>query len=311
VFYKNGTMKGRVRVTEDPGGVQGLLRGQGQMVLYYSSHSFGFFSTTQIDVQYPPCAGWNSPLFDVVMDPGSSSNRVVLALTDGDVIVFSTTHGKSKSCDLTLKFPHVSSLPFKLHAFKGHIMGMPTPLPDTPRKGDYLREIFFFNLAAMDAGYGSAPSRTVALQASFKPNQPETLALTSSSTPGDRTKSHVAIQFQGQKGLELYELSLKQPAAPKAAGGGGGDSGGDDGGWTSWLNWFPKIGVFGIALVGVVIWNVRKATSQQKSTSQMDSADDLDEHLSKLRERRKQQKEASGDSGPRTRDQDVGGDDDE
>ena len=27
---------------------------------------------------------------------------------------------------------------------------------------------------------------------------------------------------------------------------------------SSWLNWFPKIGVFGIALVGVVIWNVQK-----------------------------------------------------
>merc|ERR1719353_78731 len=25
-----------------------------------------------------------------------------------------------------------------------------------------------------------------------------------------------------------------------------------------WLDWFPKVGVFGIAMVGVVIWNVRK-----------------------------------------------------
>ncbi|CAK0830138.1 unnamed protein product [Prorocentrum cordatum] len=68
VFFRNGTLKGRARVTEDPGGVRGLMRSQGQSVLY-SSHSFGFFSVTQIDVQYPPCSGWNSPLVDVVADP--------------------------------------------------------------------------------------------------------------------------------------------------------------------------------------------------------------------------------------------------
>merc|ERR1719469_1409738 len=171
------------------------------MILFYSSHSFGFFSSTQIDVQYPPCTGWNAPLFDVILDPGSSSNRVVLALADGDVIVFSTTHGKSKACDLTMKFPHVSSIPFKLHAVKGHILGVPTPLPDTPRKADYFREIFFFNLAVMDSGYGLAPSRAVALQASFKPRQPEDIVLTTgagSSSGSDRTRSHVAIRFQNE-----------------------------------------------------------------------------------------------------------------
>jgi len=44
VFYRNGTMKGRVRVTEDPGGVKGLIRAQGQQqLLFHSSHAFGFF----------------------------------------------------------------------------------------------------------------------------------------------------------------------------------------------------------------------------------------------------------------------------
>merc|ERR1712076_148476 len=141
VFFRNGTLKGRVKVTDDPGGVRGLLRSQGQMILFWSSHSFGYFSVTQIDVQYPPCTGWNSPLFDVALDPSYSSSRVVLALEDGDVIIFSTTHGKSKSCDLTMKFPKVSVLPLKLHGFRGHVMALPTPLPETERKADYLREI--------------------------------------------------------------------------------------------------------------------------------------------------------------------------
>ena len=52
VFFRNGTMRGRVRVTEDPGGVKGLIRAQGQQqVLFYSSHAFGFFSPSQVDLQ--------------------------------------------------------------------------------------------------------------------------------------------------------------------------------------------------------------------------------------------------------------------
>lgn len=296
VFFRNGTLKGRARVTEDPGGVRGLLRSQGQMVLFYSSHSFGFFSVTQIDVQYPPCSGWNSPLVDVVQDPSYASSRVVLALADGDVLVFSTTRGKSKACDLTLKFPHVSPIPFKLHAFRGHVMALPTPLPETERKSEYLREIYFFNLAAMEAGYGVAPSRVVALQASFKPKQPESIEVAASSSSSGSSsgggsggssggKSQVAIKFAGAKGVELYELSLKQPPAPKAAA--------DESGETSnWMNWFPKIGVFGVALIGVVIWNVRKATSQRSGDFKMDDFDD--DYLEKLREKRRLQKEGGG-----------------
>ncbi|CAK9011110.1 Splicing factor U2af large subunit A [Durusdinium trenchii] len=98
VFFRNGTMRGRVRVTEDPGGVKGLIRAQGQQqVLFYSSHAFGFFSPSQVDLQYPPCTGWNSPLYDLAMEPGYSTGRVLLALQDGDVLVYATTCGKSKA----------------------------------------------------------------------------------------------------------------------------------------------------------------------------------------------------------------------
>lgn len=313
VFYRNGTMKGRVRVTEDPQGVRGLLRSQGQMILFYSSHSFGFFSVAQIDVQYPPCSGWNAPLFDVVLDPSYSSSRVVLALADGDVLVFSTSRGKSKACDLTLKFPHVSAIPFKLNVFRGHIMALPTLLEDTPRKTDYLREIYFFNLAAMDAGYGVAPSRSVTLQASFKPKQPEDFALygAPSTSSGDR-KSQIAIRFAGTPGVELYDLTLKQPPAPKSVSE-------EEEGWPSnWLNWFPKIGLFGIALIGVVIWNVRKVTNQRRH----DHMDEFDDDF--IKERLKERREKTGGKtglsdddvlgaaglGQRSKIEEIGGDND-
>lgn len=317
VFYRNGTMKGRVRVTEDPGGVKGLLRSQGQMILFYSSHSFGFFSATQIDVQYPPCSGWNSPLVDVVIDPSHQSSRVVLSLADGDVLVFSTVRGKAKACDLTLKFPHVSVMPFKLQAFRGHIMALPTSLEETDRKADYLREIYFFNLGAMEAGYGVAPSRAVALQASFKPLQPEAFQISSPGGGGgasDRTKVQVAIKFAGAAGVELYDLSLKQPTAAKAGGGGGGGGEGGAGG-DSWinnlLNWFPKVGVFGVALVGVVIWNVRKVANQNQSRGGGGGggagADDFDDDFIKERlAQRRAERAKQAEQGP----QEVGGDDD-
>jgi hypothetical protein len=312
VFNQNGTIKGRVRVSEDPGGVSGLLRSQGQSVLFYSSHSFGFFSVSQIDVQYPPCSGWNSPLFDIAVDPSLSYSRVVLALTDGDVLVFSTTRGKSKACDLTLKFPHVSPLPFKLHMLRGHVLALPVPFEEADQKAGHLRELFFFNLAAMEAGYGVSPSRAVALQVSFKPKMPEAFALLGGGSGGgnDRGgKSQIALRFVDTPGIEIYDVSLRQaPAGAKGGAAGGASSSG--GGWggdeaasdgNSWLNWFPKIGVFGVALIGVVLWNVRKATSQRKSGGgKMDDFDD-EYFQERLRERRK--KKAEKDAG--------GGDDDD
>lgn len=293
VFFRNGTMKGRVMVTDDPGGVRGLRRGQSQTVLFFSSHAFGFFSTSQLDVQYPPCDGWEAPLFDVALDSGGGS-RVILALEDGDILIFSTTRGKSKACDLTRKVPHVSQQPYKIQLYRGHVMGLQTPLEG--EGSDHLRELFFFNLAALDAGYGSATSRVVTLQASFKPQQPLCLAMHSGAAGGSSSSARATIAFRmaNSSGLEIYELSLKQPPASKGGGGGDGSSGGGDDS-NSWLSWFPKIGVFGIAMIGVVIWNAQKVTSQKRR----DKTDDFDEDFfkEKLLERRLRKKEEAEKGG--------------
>eukprot|EP00933_Yihiella_yeosuensis_P041016 TRINITY_DN35452_c0_g1_i1.p1 TRINITY_DN35452_c0_g1~~TRINITY_DN35452_c0_g1_i1.p1 ORF type:complete len:591 (+),score=131.91 TRINITY_DN35452_c0_g1_i1:129-1901(+) len=304
VFLRNGTLKGRARVTEDPGGVKGLQRAQGQSVLFYSSHAFGFFSPSQVDVQYPPCTGWNSPLYDLAMEVGHSQGRVLLALSDGDVLVYATQRGKSKACDLTLKFPHVSMLPYKLNSFRGHVMALSSPLDDAARKDEYLREIFFFNTAAMENGYGSSPSRAVTLQASFKPKQPEQLALFGSpstgSSPGEKAKSNIAIRFKGEKGVDVYELTLRTPPPPKSHSPDGA-SGGSNGGWdmASMMNWFPKVGIFGIALVGVVLWNLRKVSGGESESF----GDDFDEDAfkEKLRERKMKAKEDADIFGERRR----------
>jgi len=63
--------------------------------------------------------------------------------------------------------------------------------------------------------------------------------------------------------VELYEVSVRLTAAMKKAAANPEDIL-DAGGWSSWLDWnswLPKAGVFGIVLVGVVLWNVRKWTT--------------------------------------------------
>lgn len=295
VFHRNGTVKSRVKVTEDPGGIRGFLKGGGQMVVYWSSHSFGYFSSSQIDVQYPPCTGWNAPVVDMITDPANIGSRVILALADGDVVVYTTTSGKAKTCDLTLKFPHVSSAPFKLQSFRGHVMAMPVLSPEAIKAGR-MSEIFVFNVAAMDAGYGATASKTLVLQASFRPKSPLSMDLIVGT---DRSKGSVAITYEGIKGVELFEVNLKQPTVPKGEGGaeGGGDS------WASYLEWFPKAGVFGIALVGVVFWNIRKITNNQQVSrgaggggGALDGFDE-DSFKEALRERRMMKEMAGGTAG--------------
>jgi len=292
-FFKNGTLRGRIKVTEDPGGVRGFRRGSGQTVLFFSSHSFGFLNVAQVDVSSAPCTGWNSPLFDVAADPQSTYSRAVLALEDGDVLVFSTTNGKDKdkACNLVLKFPRMSLVPFSLHTFRGHVMGLPTPLESTQKSDEYNSDLYFFNTAAMEAGYGAGQSRIVTLQASFQPRRLTSFALSGSSAG---PKTHLALVFGGQSAaLELYELFLKTPAIPKDVGGGSGND------WAAWLDWFPKVGILGITLVGVVMWNVRKVSGKNKADKGGAGGLPADFEAEMLRERLRKKKDGlKGDSKP-------------
>lgn len=295
VFFKNGTSKGRIKVTEDHGGVRGLLRGQGQTVLFYSSHSFGFFSASQVEVTTTPCTGWNSPIFDVAADPSSSYSRVVLGLSDGDVLVFQTVSGKNKdkTCDLTSKFPRVSPIPFRLHVVRGHVMGLPSPLEETKRPEEYNRELFFFNLAAMEAGFGDTESRSVTLQASFGSRRLESYSLLSQSggSSSGGAKMHLVLRFlDSPSSLELYDLTLKTPSAGSGGGGSSGSGGGDGGDWSSWLDWIPKVGVFGITLVGVVIWNVRKVAGKKSSSASAFADGEHEELIKQLQSRKREMK---------------------
>eukprot|EP00928_Gymnodinium_smaydae_P075137 TRINITY_DN5813_c0_g4_i1.p1 TRINITY_DN5813_c0_g4~~TRINITY_DN5813_c0_g4_i1.p1 ORF type:complete len:676 (+),score=185.42 TRINITY_DN5813_c0_g4_i1:65-2092(+) len=299
VFYANGTRRARVRVAsaEEAGGVRGLLRAQGSSVLFYTAHSFGTFSLSQLDVLYPPCTGWSTPLAQVAVDPKGEYARVLLSLEDGDVLAYSTTRGKTKACDLSFKFPRVSGVPMQMRLAKGHAVALPLAVGESPN------ELLLFNIAAMEAGYGAAPSRALSAQLSLGERRPLAFAMLDVAgfpSEGGKSaagKSALALTFEGASGVELYEFSMKQAQAlAKAA-----PSTGASGDLASWLEWFPKFGIFGIVLVGVVVWNVRKATAQKQGGGggKLDDFDESD-FLEQLKERKRlaaAKKEAAAGAG--------------
>mmetsp|Transcript_17847 Transcript_17847/g.39123 ORF Transcript_17847/g.39123 Transcript_17847/m.39123 type:complete len:621 (+) Transcript_17847:40-1902(+) len=251
MYHLNCTKKGRVRVTEDHGGVKGLMKSTGLAVLFYTSHSFGTFSTFTVDVQENPCSGWNSPLFDIAVDTVNS--RAALALENGDIAVYATKQtGKqgqqTMTCDLLYKLPKTSVQPHRVNYFRGHVIALPVALDEGSRGLSLTTpELLFFNLGAVhSSNYGTAPSRALALQISFAPHRLESFMLTSTQVAGKSTAPTLALSFAGETGVQLYTLSLKQPPPPPSEG--------DD-----WLEWFPKQTIFGVAMVGVVVWNARKA----------------------------------------------------
>merc|ERR1712232_861277 len=291
VFQRNGTLKGRARVTEDANGIVGLHRGQGQTVLFFSAFAFGFFSVSQLDVQYPPCGGWSTPLHSIGVDPTLQYARVLVSLVDGNVLVFATVRGKSKACDLTNKFPHLVTMPYQMHVMRGHVLALPIQVESSQVvEKPLLREMFFFNLASLETSFTQDPSSMVTLQVSFEPRQPDAFTVAPAGAvaahhsfahggagPGGGSRVQVALRFEGSPGVELFDLSLKHAPERRLDGDNevfvdtDDDGWGDDAeqkdssffGWLSWLESYfsgsPKVGVFGVAVAGVVIWNIRKS----------------------------------------------------
>lgn len=250
MFHVNGTIRGRVKVTEDEGGVKGLVRSGGPAVLFWSVKHFGFFSNAQMDVQHAPCRGWSGEAFFVAVD-GSQSHRVLVALRTGEVLGFATQRGKSKACDLILKFPRVSSMPYMLDVYRGYAVAM--PVPQTVQQSLVEREISVFNLNAMEDGYSAGASQAVLLQQAFGD---KLLAFALNPTAGERGKAQLAVSRGGpglNADLEFFDLSFKPPPPSKAQVAVNKEEGGK-----GWFDWVPKIGVFGVALIGVMFYNARK-----------------------------------------------------
>jgi len=260
-----------VLVTEDAGGVRGLRRARNQLLLFWSSHHFGFFSIVHMDLDSPPCAGWSSSIFDIAVDHASSSGRLLLSLSDGDLLAVSTRSSTQASlCELTAKFPKVSTLPFELTVVRGHVMGLTTPpRREAKAEGGHLRELIFFNLAAMELGPAlpNAP-RVVSMEVNFKPQQPMDIdAYVRLSAGSERSKVQLVVRMHGSTGLDIYDLSLK---GPKGAGHSTSHT-------ADILEQAPKAAVLIIILLVTVLWNVHKAKKQQARAERLKKSTEGDE----------------------------------
>merc|ERR1719253_494304 len=105
-----------------------------------------------------------------------------------------------------MKLPRLSLLPFRLQVVRGHVIGLPTPLENTKDAHEYNRELYFFNIAAVEAGYGAAQSQVVTLQASFDQRRLDSVAVLTSAggvAGPAATKVHLSLHFADQRaGLE-------------------------------------------------------------------------------------------------------------
>eukprot|EP00746_Dinoflagellata_sp_MGD_P168183 gnl/MRDRNA2_/MRDRNA2_99432_c0_seq1.p1 gnl/MRDRNA2_/MRDRNA2_99432_c0~~gnl/MRDRNA2_/MRDRNA2_99432_c0_seq1.p1 ORF type:complete len:624 (+),score=166.35 gnl/MRDRNA2_/MRDRNA2_99432_c0_seq1:98-1969(+) len=274
VFFQNGTLRGRTRVTFDQGGVVSLVRGSGVQVAFGSSHHVGYLSLSQVDMTYAPCSGWSSPLISMDLDRAGSDRRLLLSLANGEVLAIQADE-KTRMCDVSFKYPTISTSPHQVKIFRGYSLALPTT-------ENRLRELYVMNHKAMEMGYSAMASSAVTMRLSFAPKVPASFAI--HSTPEAGFRAWLAVLMQDGVGVELFELNLKKIPSPGrpfggGGGGGGGSSGGGDGGWEEdlfgWLNSVPKIVYFLIVLVPVVIWNVKKGTAAGKS--KLGKEDDFDD----------------------------------
>merc|ERR1712113_470269 len=114
---------------------------------------------------------------------------------------------------------------------------------------------------------------------------------------GPASKSYIALRFADARGVELYELSLRRPAAPKTISGDNTGAGSDANVMGQWVNFFPKIGVYGIALIGVFLWNLRKLWGKDHEKMETHEEDFYMERIKQNRAERYRRKTRNGEDG--------------
>jgi len=217
VFTHRGFLRGRIKITNEVGGVRGLFQYQGNNVFWFSGHEFGLLNVPLLDLTHPPCLGPKSGIVHGMTDPSYSLSRVFLALEDGDVIVIKTQREDSISCRIQRKLPHVSNIPFEFHAFRGYTLGIPKlPKPATNATNKEAQRPFpkmlFFSITALEKGYGTSPSRSIHMQADF-PDSEGPLSVAFMPDSGFNQEKGVTLpmvlHFPSKRGVDIYDVALR------------------------------------------------------------------------------------------------------
>eukprot|EP00745_Piridium_sociabile_P000411 TRINITY_DN102706_c0_g1_i3.p1 TRINITY_DN102706_c0_g1~~TRINITY_DN102706_c0_g1_i3.p1 ORF type:complete len:423 (-),score=27.62 TRINITY_DN102706_c0_g1_i3:665-1933(-) len=101
VYMRNGTLKGRVKLIDDVGGVIGLVAHHSQ-IMFYTPRYFGLFSPATMDTPSPPCKLNLAAILEDVVFESNHIGRVLLSLSDGQILSYDL---KDRPCTLLNKLP--------------------------------------------------------------------------------------------------------------------------------------------------------------------------------------------------------------
>uniref|UniRef100_A0A0G4GCX4 Uncharacterized protein n=1 Tax=Chromera velia CCMP2878 TaxID=1169474 RepID=A0A0G4GCX4_9ALVE len=128
VITRGGEVRGRVKVTDEEGGVRGLFA-QPSNLYFRTKTSVALFAPSAMEVAGTPCApGWPSPPSAMSATIGAGQ-KIIVGLEDGTTVVYEG--GKEKGCRLAFKLTSArgdgqTSVFTDLFPLRGYVFGFST-----------------------------------------------------------------------------------------------------------------------------------------------------------------------------------------
>eukprot|EP00929_Paragymnodinium_shiwhaense_P008610 TRINITY_DN112568_c0_g1_i1.p1 TRINITY_DN112568_c0_g1~~TRINITY_DN112568_c0_g1_i1.p1 ORF type:complete len:520 (+),score=109.28 TRINITY_DN112568_c0_g1_i1:73-1632(+) len=214
-------VQARQRISEEEGGVTGMVKASGTHVFVFTNRTWAFFDASKFEVRHPPCAGWVS----ATQDASGDSTRAVISLLDGDILVFDTKRLSTfRACEVAAKGPRISKQPLQVKVTGTSLLALQVdPLsPTTGHSATSLsglakrREFFIVDLLKVEKGYFAAPPQAVVLQVAFGDRLPEAFAHHYVGAPKNameryRTETtQLGLRFRGVPGIEMYDFNAER-----------------------------------------------------------------------------------------------------
>jgi len=260
-----------VQVTDEP--IVKVVHQSGT-VYWLTAKAFGLVQMSTLDGMYYPCRGWGSKAVDLHIEH-TSTNKVYVVLEDGDVLMYHSEKKKGglKACDLQGKFPRIFYSAPQLHVGSAHGYAL---------QGGRAYSLFISEANAK-------------VQGTYTTDATHLLVPKAGGAMTDAQGSFTLLG--GSAGLSFVRTTKgkarRASAAAKA------ESGESENGWLlDLLERVPNSLLFGIAIIGAVMWNVRKVNQKRKEQDEgVDEEEWKASFAKKLQERRAMAKQGAGGGG--------------
>nr|PUA86986.1 hypothetical protein TGBR9_238140 [Toxoplasma gondii TgCATBr9] len=145
ILTRAGTLRKRVKVTEEAGGVRHIVHSSG-VVVFSTARTFAMFSVALMDISGAiGIVGARSPISSLAIDP-TKQTRLAVALEDGQILYYDL-----KKASLLHKFPSSSRAPTQLIFTKEAIFAM------SVENGKDLRSLLVLELCISSLSSSSLP----------------------------------------------------------------------------------------------------------------------------------------------------------